>query len=295
VPLAVAGRVGKPRIWASGLPAGARLSAKGGLPTTAELNWTPSKAQLGTHVFVVVASSDASSVATRPRSIFVQVVPEATPASAAGEITPIGTNGVYQWAYVLERTAARARPTSTSRVVTRLNVFTADSTVNLVLLLAQTTDVKGRVWYRVRLPIRPNNTTAWVLADSLTTARSVSTYLVIYRKLFTATLYRRGRPIFTTRVGVGKPYWPTPSGDFYIREILTSFRDPFYGPVAFGTSARSAVLTDWEGGGGVIGIHGTNAPQILPGRVSHGCVRMPNASVLRLQRLMQLGTPVAIR
>jgi lipoprotein-anchoring transpeptidase ErfK/SrfK len=53
------------------------------------------------------------------------------------------------------------------------------------------------------------------------------------------------------------------------------------------------VLTDWPGGG-FIGIHGTNQPEILPGRVSHGCVRMPNPAVLRLARLMPLGTPVTI-
>jgi lipoprotein-anchoring transpeptidase ErfK/SrfK len=45
----------------------------------------------------------------------------------------------------------------------------------------------------------------------------------------------------------------------------------------------------------VIGIHGTDQPQILPGYVSHGCVRMRNSSVLRLRRLMPIGTPVAIR
>jgi lipoprotein-anchoring transpeptidase ErfK/SrfK len=93
---------------------------------------------------------------------------------------------------------------------------------------------------------------------------------------------------------VGKPYWPTPAGDFYIREVMTGFDDPFYGPVAFGTSARSAVLTDWPGGG-VIGIHGTSIPQILPGRVSHGCVRMKNGPIRQLLRLMPIGTPLAIR
>jgi len=280
-------------IWASGLAVGAAFNAAAGTPARGELNWTPTGAQLGTHVFVFVAASQSGRVATMPRAIFVQVVPASPP--VAGEARPIGTNGVYRWAYVLERTAARVRPMSSSRVVTHLNVFTGDSTVNLVLLLARAMDAKGRVWYRVRLPIRPNNSTGWVLAADLTATRGLTTYLVVYRKLFTATLYRNGRPIFRTRIGVGKPYWPTPTGDFYIREVLTGFGDPFYGPVAFGTSARSAVLTDWEGGGGVIGIHGTNSPQILPGRVSHGCIRMRNPSVLRLLRLMPLGTPLAIR
>ena len=182
-----------------------------------------------------------------------------------------------------------------ARVITRLKLYTLDSTVNLVLLVGRKLDARARLWYRVRLPILPNNSTGWVPAGDLTTVRSVSTYLVIYRKLFTATLYRNGRPIFRTRVGVGKPYWPTPTGDFYVREILTGYNDPFYGPVSFGTSGRSSVLTDWEGGGGVVGIHETNTPGILPGRVSHGCVRMKNSAVLRLHRLLPLGTPVAIR
>ena len=85
-----------------------------------------------------------------------------------------------------------------------------------------------------------------------------------------------------------------PAGDFYVREVLTNFHDPFYGPVAFGTSARSAVLTDWPGGG-FIGIHGTDTPQILPGRVSHGCIRVRNGPILHLLALMPVGTPVAIR
>ena len=58
-----------------------------------------------------------------------------------------------------------------------------------------------------------------------------------------------------------------------------------YGPVAFGTSARSPTLTDWPAGG-FVGIHGTDQPALLPGRVSHGCVRLRNPDILRLARLM---------
>jgi len=54
------------------------------------------------------------------------------------------------------------------------------------------------------------------------------------------------------------------------------------------------VLTDWPGGG-FIGIHGTDAPQLLPGRVSHGCIRLRNEDILRLRKLMPVGTPVTIR
>jgi lipoprotein-anchoring transpeptidase ErfK/SrfK len=64
--------------------------------------------------------------------------------------------------------------------------------------------------------------------------------------------------------------------------------------VAFGTTARSAVLTDWPDGG-FVGIHGTSEPQLVPGRVSHGCIRLRNEDILRLVGLMPVGTPVTIR
>jgi hypothetical protein len=40
---------------------------------------------------------------------------------------------------------------------------------------------------------------------------------------------------------------------------------------------------------------GTDRPELLPGRVSHGCIRMRNADILRLARLMPAGIPVTIR
>jgi lipoprotein-anchoring transpeptidase ErfK/SrfK len=79
-----------------------------------------------------------------------------------------------------------------------------------------------------------------------------------------------------------------------VRSKLTRYASAFYGPIAFGTTARSAVLTDWPAGG-FVGIHGTNQPQLLPGRVSHGCIRMRNNDILRLAALMPIGTPLTIR
>jgi lipoprotein-anchoring transpeptidase ErfK/SrfK len=122
----------------------------------------------------------------------------------------------------------------------------------------------------------------------------VETHLVIDLERLTATLLRDGQPIFHAPIGVGRPEWPTPRGDLYIRDRLTRYRSAFYGPLAFGTSARSSVLTDWPGGG-FVGIHGTDAPDLLPGRVSHGCIRLRNRDILELGRSMPVGTPVTIR
>jgi lipoprotein-anchoring transpeptidase ErfK/SrfK len=100
--------------------------------------------------------------------------------------------------------------------------------------------------------------------------------------------------VFRADIGVGRARWPTPRGRFYIRNRLTRYRSPTYGPLAFGTSARSTRLTDWPAGG-FIGIHGTDRPGLLPGRVSHGCIRMRNRDIVRLGRLMDVGTPLTIR
>ena len=103
-----------------------------------------------------------------------------------------------------------------------------------------------------------------------------------------------GRPVLRAPVGVGTAATPTPTGDFYVRNRLTRYRSPAYGPVAFGTSARSPDATDWPAGG-FVGIHGTDRPDLVPGRVSHGCIRFRNADILVLARRMPVGTPVTIR
>src|SRR5215211_2264397 len=152
----------------------------------------------------------------------------------------------------------------------------------------------GEPWVEVRVPMRPNGEHGWVPRSALGRLHVVRTRLVVDRRALTATLRRKGRVVWRSRVGVGAPGTPTPGGSFYIRELI---RVPsphgIYGPYAFGTSAYS-VLSDWPGGG-VVGIHGTNAPSLIPGRPSHGCIRVPNAAISRLARLMPVGTPLRIR
>jgi hypothetical protein len=178
-------------------------------------------------------------------------------------------------------------------VVTRLTTWTTDQTQNIVLVLERRTVAPGESWYRVRLPILPNNSTGWVPSSYLGALWTVHTHLYVSTEALTAKLVRDGKVVFRARVGVGRPKWPTPHGEFYVRDKLTRFGNPFYGPIAFGTSARSETLTDWPGGG-FVGVHGTNEPGILPGHVSHGCIRMRNPDILRLARLMPVGTPLTV-
>jgi hypothetical protein len=193
---------------------------------------------------------------------------------------------------VLRAATAFSAPAAGSQKVAPLTVETPEGTTNIVEVLGDA-ERAGRSWVHVRLPMLPNNRSAWVPREDLGGYSFVHTHLVVDRVRFRATLLYDGRPVFRAAIGVGTPQSPTPGGEFYIREVLSGFGDPFYGPVAFGTSARSAVLTDWPGGG-FIGIHGTNQPELIPGRISHGCIRMRNADILRLRRLMPVGTPMTI-
>jgi len=203
------------------------------------------------------------------------------------------TSKIGHWAVVVKEVVARAQPSPTAKVVAKLDTVTSDATQNVVLLL-DGVDVKaGQTWYHVRLPVLPNNTTGWVPKSALGNIYAVHTHLYVNRETQTMTLKKDDRVVFTTRVGVGKSYWPTPAGQFYIRDKLTNFNNIFYGPIAFGTSARSAVLTDWPGGG-FVGVHGTNDPNLIPGYISHGCIRMTNDAIVRLAKLMTVGTPLTV-
>jgi len=179
-------------------------------------------------------------------------------------------------------------------VVARVGTRTPEGTTNLLLALGRTKDRAGRLWVRVRLPVLPAGTTGWVPRSALGGYGTVRTRLVVDRRRLTATLLRGGRAVFRAPVGVGQERWPTPAGEFYVRNVLTRFASPTYGPLAFGTSARSETLTDWPDGG-FVGIHGTDEPELIPGRVSHGCIRLRNPDIRRLARLMPVGTPLTIR
>jgi L,D-transpeptidase catalytic domain len=200
---------------------------------------------------------------------------------------------IARFAPVRRPTDARREPGGTAASIGSLDLHTPEGTSNVVLVLGERRERDG-LWVHIRLAVLPNNLTGWVPRRALGGYHFLHTYLIVDREHFTATLFRERRRVFSAPIGVGKPDSPTPAGQFYIRDRLSGFGDPFYGPVAFGTSARSAVLTDWPAGG-FIGLHGTNEPDLIPGRISHGCIRMRNPDIVRLSRLMPVGTPITIR
>jgi L,D-transpeptidase catalytic domain len=234
----------------------------------------------------------------------------AIPASAAaadpplrekGDRSPLGNERLSnertltRWAHTNLIGKIRRRPSEHGRTISKLRWNTEDGVPEVYVVLQSRLDKDEHVWLQIRIPGRPNGRTGWVREHQLSNLKEVETHLTIDRRTLTATLRKRGKRIWRSRVGVGKPGTITPKGRFWIRERLRNLGgNPVYGPWAFGTSAYSDTLTDWPGGG-VVGIHGTNQPELIPGRPSHGCVRVPNAKIVRLVKLMPIGTPLTIR
>ncbi|HTE61531.1 MAG TPA: L,D-transpeptidase [Solirubrobacteraceae bacterium] len=223
------------------------------------------------------------------------------PLRQKGDRSPLGDERLSnertltRWGHTNLIGKIRSKPSERGRTIAKLRWNTEDGLPEVYVVLESRLDDEERVWLQIRVPGRPNGRTGWVREEQLSNLKEVETHLTIDRRTLTATLRKRGKEIWTSRVGIGAPGTITPKGKFWIRERLRNLGgNPVYGPWAFGTSAYSDTLTDWPGGG-VVGIHGTNQPELIPGRPSHGCVRLPNAKIVRLVKLMPVGTPVRIR
>jgi lipoprotein-anchoring transpeptidase ErfK/SrfK len=150
-------------------------------------------------------------------------------------------------------------------------------------------------WLKVYLPTRPNGSTGWIKKKTVTlSGHSYSVTINLDKHILKA--YKANKKILRTPIGVGRAVTPTPTGLYYITELLRQ-PDPSgtYGPYAFGLSAHSDVLNEFAGRDGVLGIHGTNFPQGIGTDVSHGCIRLSNKAIIKLAHTLPVGTPVKIK
>lgn len=199
-----------------------------------------------------------------------------------------------RWAYVGELGWIHTRPSQTSPAITSLHWFTEDGFPEIYLVLREHWDAHGQPWVLLRIPMRPNGRTGWVLRSRLSDFHLTRTLVTVNRERLRMYFSQNGRTIWSAPVGVGKPSTPTPAGHFWIRERFTiTDRSSGYWPYAFGTSDYST-LSDWPGGG-VVGIHGPYfANSSIPGYISHGCIRLHPSDDTWLAWHIQLGTPLHI-
>lgn len=219
----------------------------------------------------------------------------AAPLATAGASAPVTSaaigvvgSGTITWGHV----GVRARPSLSAPLVTTLSQFRRDYRPRVLLALeTRTSVVTGKpLWYRIAVPGRPNGRTGWVPAASVALGR-VDRWLVIHRGTRTFDFYVGGRVARSGKVAVGAPGMETPTGLFYVQAKFDPTW-PVLGAYAFETSGYSK-LSDWPGGG-VVGVHGTNTPQLIGQAVSHGCVRLLNRDIQYLREAMPVGTPVEI-
>jgi lipoprotein-anchoring transpeptidase ErfK/SrfK len=221
--------------------------------------------------------------------------PVATPVISPSPTTAGATPApVPHWlvAKAVHPLVAYTRPAASSRVKARLGMFTANH-YPTILLVKTTRQVGQTVWYDVWLPVRPNGSRGWIREGSVTifTTTAMIRIDLSARRL---TVYRRGTKIGSFPVAVGTPQLPTPTGYFYVNQKLRPATPggPF-GVLALGLSAFQPRLPNWPGGGPVA-IHGTNEDTLIGQAVSHGCVRMHNADVLKVSGWVPTGSPVVI-
>jgi lipoprotein-anchoring transpeptidase ErfK/SrfK len=253
---------------------------------------------LAAAVAVVAVSGAALSASPSPSpsrsAATTGLPPPVVPAFTPGAPRRLGSSRhLSLWAPVDRSVPARAAPAAAAPIVAMLSPRTPEGTRNAVAVLERRRDRSGAPWVRASLAVLPNGTTGWIPRTALGGYGTVHTRLDVDIARLRATLYRDGRAVVSAAIAVGTASSPTPTGRFYIRNKLARYRSRVYGPVAFGTSARSPTATDWPAGG-FVGIHGTDRPDLVPGRISHGCIRMRNPDILELARRMPIGTPVTI-
>ena len=213
-------------------------------------------------------------------------------ASPSAVVSLSNLKTLTRWAYPQSTAAARRSPSRRAPVVGYLHYLTSDGQAEVYVALRSETLGKSK-WIQVEVPGRPNGRLGWVPASALGELHVTHDYVRVNRESLKVTLFRNGRPIWSAPVGVGRPSLPTPTGHFYITEKLEAVGGGVYGPFALGTSAYAPTLSEWPGGG-VVGMHGTDEPQLVPGYPSHGCIRLHNQDITYLYHTIEVGTPLEI-
>jgi lipoprotein-anchoring transpeptidase ErfK/SrfK len=212
----------------------------------------------------------------------------ATGAASVAVVTKFPAAGTL----TVHRVVVRRQPSLHAPKIKVMTYFrSVDYRIQEILAVAKATAPNGTWWYRISVPMRPNGTYGWIPANTVHLRPTVA-QIVVNRGARTIDVYRYGKHVLHAIVAVGAPGMETPLGHYYVAFTFKPYNDPFLGVWALETSAYSK-LTEWPQGG-VVGIHGTDEPWLLGKAVSHGCVRVSNATATRLKRLTPLGTPIDI-
>jgi L,D-transpeptidase catalytic domain len=163
------------------------------------------------------------------------------------------------------------------------------------VMLVRDTSVAG--WYDVILPTpAPVAWHGWVRTSSVGMF-VVTSRIVVDLSARTLSVISDNRVIAQFPVAVGMPgRFQTPTGNYFITEKVRATNPTgTYGPLAFALSAYKPQLAAQFPPLGQLAIHGWYDPSVVGKAVSHGCIRMRNADILKLSLLVAAGSPVSIQ
>ena len=269
-------------------------------------------AQIAVIALIVAACSDGSAdvaeVQSPPPRVTVDLLP--TPVGAP-DTPPVDARPQYQGFGTLQTergfgTLQTEQSTLVAMARGDLEVFATpgddspERTLSWTTILGTVTvlTVVGQPiegWAKVMLPVRPNGSTGFVRVEDVE-IYAVGGKIVIDLSERELTYTIDGNEVLSTTVAIGSSRNSTPIGSFFVTDSVTLANpNSLWGPHALGLSARSDTITEYNGGDGIIGIHGTNNPSSIGRAVSLGCIRLPNEMITLLHRMVPIGTPVKIR
>ena len=235
----------------------------------------------------------------------VETIPAPTPPSVTVASKPLSARTpVKNWDSIIDTDWPSFEGSITARAQARtIEVYRRPGERDGVLAFIAGRSVAGPVhflavgrsgdWVRVAIPLRPNGTVGWVRRSDVLLIENPYR-IVIELSTNRLSVYEGSKRLLEAPVASGTGGTPTPTGLFFLKELVPQNPGGSLGPYAFGLSGYSDVLTNFNGGEGAIGIHGTNTPGKLGTSASHGCVRVDNVNITMMAKNLPLGTPVEI-
>jgi hypothetical protein len=147
---------------AQALPTGVSFNSADGVTAQASFKWTPETPGDYTIAFTASLVGTTTVAPTLTYSVHVKGTVLSYPFTST-----LTDKKVARWAQVLKRVPVYRQPKASGRAVTKLDTMTTDGTHNIVLVLSERALSPTKSWYRIRLPILPNNSTGWVQSSAL--------------------------------------------------------------------------------------------------------------------------------
>jgi lipoprotein-anchoring transpeptidase ErfK/SrfK len=152
---------------------------------------------------------------------------------------------------------------------------------------------RGGAYGRLSVPYGAFGGGGWIPLDGLRRRRTnfaVRVSLTRHR----IEVSRRDHVVLRAPAGTGAERSPTPRGRYFVTDRVSFHPVGSLGSFALGLSGIQPHPPPGWTGGDQLAIHGTSDPASIGRSVSAGCVRVSEATLARLRRIVGLGTPVVI-